>query len=421
MDYTDFRNKLTAISTDSACLVFLADRIRQNDYRGLHMSQHNRFTFDKATAILTALKRFAGNEKIKIRTQDIAKHPADMAGTEIYSQFCAHLTEKYGGYTQDTVRKNFFVDFARMGLIKRFAESGREINGNRGCCTYVQLAERGKILASRRRTKKEKYVAFTKGLDLLFQGMPLNLFGVMSETDKKITRKEYTYFASFINRRIYNGAYPAGKTVTAQDVINYIAEYRNLRPKHDEIDAVVREYCDPYNNYYAEKPERRDYGNWLNETDQTFTLLNETVFFEHLKKYHTLKLRTEGRLGEETALRIKRSSQEKENYYKEHRIKKPDGTTLHHIVPLSEWKDLNDFKLLDDWRNMICMEENAHKAVHDLTNAPVNLSFSADRKNMILSSDCSLTFSNNAEVFYREAKIAEMEKYNKNLLSTLGI
>ncbi|MDE6850816.1 MAG: hypothetical protein K2J54_05780 [Clostridia bacterium] len=420
MDYADFKTGLTALAPQSKFLQFIADRVRQNDYRGYHLSQHNRFSFDEAEAILTEFQSFAKGKKIKIRTRDLSKEPNDMPGTEVYSDFCASLTSKYGKYTQDTVRKNIFVDFARMGLIKRYNTKGFLITGTRGRCVYVELADRGKILASKSKTKKEKYIAFTKGLDSLLQGMPLTLFDLMSETNFKITRKEYTYFASFLNHKIYTAAVPAGKTVTKQDVIDYINEYRSMSGLHSQIDNIVKEYCNPF-NFPADKPEKRDYDNWLNETEQVFTLLSQTVYFDHMEKYHTLKLRVDKKMNIDNVDRIKRSSQEKENYFSEHRITKPNGTTLHHIVPLSEWKDLNDFKLLDDWRNMICIEQDAHNDVHAQASTPINLSFSGDKKNLILSSGCTLTFANNETVYYSERKITDMENYNKNILETLEL
>lgn len=420
MDYATFRSNLTALSPNSKLLEFIADRVKQDNYRGYHLSQHNRFSFDEAVNILTEFKAFAKNQRVKIRTRDLKKAPADMPGTQVYSDFCASLKTKYGKYTQDTIRKNIFVDFARMGLIKRFNSRGCLITGARRRCVYVELADRGKILASKSKSKKEKYIAFTKGLDSLLQGMPLILFDLMSDTDFKITRKEYTYFASFLNHTINCAAAPAGKTVTKQDVIDYINEYRSIKDLHDNIDDILKEYCNP-DNFPKNKPEKRDYGNWLNETDQVFKLLSQTVYFDHIEKYHTLNLRVDKKMDIDNVERIKRSSQEKINYFNEHHITKPTGTTLHHIVPLNVWKDLNDFKLLDDWRNMICIEQGAHNDVHAQKKEPIMLSFSADKKNLILSSDCTLTYTNNKEVFYSQRRTSDMENYNKSLIDTLKL
>ena len=418
MTYTEFRNSLIALAPQSKCLEFIADRIKQYDYRGIHLSQHNRYSLDDAEIILSEFKSCAKGKRIKIRTTDLSKAPSDMPGTEVYSTICSNLKSKCGKHTQDTIRKNFFVDFARMKLIKRFNKNGVELNNSRGMCVYVELNARGEVLANESSTKKEKYVAFTKGLDDLLKGLPLTLFELMGETNGRITRKEYTYFVSFLNYKIYNSQHPNGILVTKQEVIDLVKEYRSLKDIHADIDSTVESYCDPA-NFTGDKLEKRDYHNWLNETEQVFNLLSQTVYFEHLTKYHTLKLRVDDSMGIDNIEHVKRSAQEKENYYTKHHVSKANDRTLHHIVPLSEWKDPSDFKLLDDWRNMICILASSHEEIHTYPNLPMELSFSNDKNNLILSSDTVVAYTNGSQVFYSKRQTPTMEAYNKELLGAL--
>src|SRR5690554_3142653 len=99
MTYEEFERDLLALSPNSQCLKFLAYRIKQDNYRGVHLSQHNRYDFDDACNMLYELKNIAKNQKIKIRTKDISKHPEDMEGTEKYCQYCSVLHQKYGNFT----------------------------------------------------------------------------------------------------------------------------------------------------------------------------------------------------------------------------------------------------------------------------------------------------------------------------------
>ena len=64
------------------------------------------------------------------------------------------------------------------------------------------VTERGKILANKRESRKNKYIAFSKGLDMLSHNLALNLFNLSKNTDGKITRMEYTYFVSFLGLSI---------------------------------------------------------------------------------------------------------------------------------------------------------------------------------------------------------------------------
>ena len=50
---------------------------------------------------------------------------------------------------------------------------------------------------------------------------------------------------------------------------------------------------------------------------------------------------------------MKRSDLEKRKYFEKHRVSKQKGFELHHIIPLSWSEDEEDFKLYDDWKNMI--------------------------------------------------------------------
>ena len=418
MTYEKFEQELLELSANSKCLQFLAYRIKQDNYRGVHLSQHNRYDFDYVCDMLYELKSIAKNQKIKIRTKDISKHPEDMEGTEKYCQYCSILHQKYGNFTQDTIRKNFFVDFARMGLINRYDKNKNLIPiTQRKCCQYVALTERGKILANRRESRKNKYIAFSKGLDKLSHNLALNLFNLSNNINGKITRMEYTYFASFLGLSIVmrQGQRTKNIVVSEQMIIDYINEYRNLKNIHSKIDTIVKKYCTP-SNFTGNKKQKRDFGNWINETEQLFKLLSTTIYFEYLNKYHTLKLRVDGRMNINNMQGLYRSSQEKENYFINHNIEKDDLSTLHHIVPLDLWEDLDDFKLLDDWRNMIFIKTNEHTSIHNKPSKYCKLSI--DNEILVLENNKTekLTFTNGQEVKFSQSCKKTMLDYNSELL-----
>lgn len=418
MTYQEFQKQLLALSPSSKCLQFIADRVEQDNYRGKHISQHNRYEIEDVCNILYELKRFAGKEKLKIRTIDLSKHPNDMVGTEKYSAFCSELQKKYNKFTQDTIRKNFFVDFARMGFINKYNKKGELIPlSKQCCCQYVSLTERGKILANKNATRKDKYIAFSKGLDMLSSNLPMTLYSLCSYTNGKITRMEYTYFVSFLGEYIVKRRNNRTKRniVSENQIIDFIKEYRSLSNIHSEIDKVVKAYCTP-KNFSGNKREKRDFYNWLNETDQTFKLLSTTVYFEYLAKYTTLKLRVDAKMGIDNMDGLARSAQEKENYFAMHHITRKNNMRLHHIVPLEFWQDLDDYKLLDDWRNMIYIEETMHSDVHKLHPVPCILDINDGSFSIKNNNFGGFSFTNGQEVEYSADNANILLNYNKDLL-----
>ena len=127
-------------------------------------------------------------------------------------------------------------------------------------------------------------------------------------------------------------------------------------------------------NYSAEnKTEQRDYHNWINKTQQTFSLLKQTIYFEqvyHLTFSHFNRLYylgSENAPGEEFSKRdvkrLNRSLQQKHNYFNKHSISKCRGFELNHVVALAWAESQHDFKMLDDWRNMIYIDGFTHAQI----------------------------------------------------------
>jgi hypothetical protein len=131
------------------------------------------------------------------------------------------------------------------------------------------------------------------------------------------------------------------------------------------------------------KTEQRDYHNWINKTQQTFYLLKQTIYFEqvnHLKFSHFDRLYylgNENVAGEEFSKRdvkrLNRSLQQKHDYFKQHSVSKRRGFELHHIVALAWAESQHDFKMLDDWRNMIYIDGFTHAQITQNRNLNVKI------------------------------------------------
>ena len=71
-------------------------------------------------------------------------------------------------------------------------------------------------------------------------------------------------------------------------------------------------------------------------------------------------------------------------------------------MPLDLWEDLDDFKLLDDWRNMIFIKTNEHTSIHNKPSKYCKLSINneilvletTNTENLCLPTDKKLNFLN---------------------------
>lgn len=112
--------QMQKIAPNRQCVNFLINRIQSDSYRQIHISQHNRYTQDEVFIILQEIYKLVGLEAMQIRTTDLNKRPQNIAGEEIYATITSKINVILGRCTQDSLRKNFFVDFHRMGFLYRY-------------------------------------------------------------------------------------------------------------------------------------------------------------------------------------------------------------------------------------------------------------------------------------------------------------
>ncbi|GAA8875805.1 hypothetical protein HpRW186_03260 [Helicobacter pylori] len=78
--------EITQLDPSKECLKFLANRIKSSDYRGLHLSQHNRYDQNKIKTIIQAIFNEVGEDLLQIRTTDMSKRPSNIIGEEVYAK-----------------------------------------------------------------------------------------------------------------------------------------------------------------------------------------------------------------------------------------------------------------------------------------------------------------------------------------------
>ena len=175
------------------------------------------------------------------------------------------------------------------------------------------------------------------------------------------------------------------------------------------------------------KTKQRDHHNWINKTQQTFSLLKQTIYFEqvnHQKFSHFNRLYYLGNAnvaGAEFAKRdvkrLNRSLQQKHDYFKQHSVSKCRGFELHHIVALAWAESQHDFKILDDWRNMIYIDGFTHAQITQNRNLNVKIEVIPPDDLKLIDYSVSAVFVNNPEnALYDRTNLPTMLQYNEDLL-----
>ncbi len=404
------------INLGNKSLEFIDSRLLDDKYRGSWSSQHNRYTMDKISIILSLFNKYSPNKELMIiRTADISKRPNNTEEERTYSEFCNEAKAQAGIGTQDAMRKNLFVDLHRMGLIERYDKNKVPTNPlSAQSVKYVSLTDQGLKLINAP-TVLDKYFIFSKGVDLLLGGYIDVILNLLRDTEyalEKISIYEFMFFVSAIGTdTTFN--------INTDKCVELIKEYRNLSSIQRK--AVIEELkvkLKPQ-NYSGTKTAKRDYHNWHNKAQQVFSILDQTVYFEIRGDILVLKEGVNSYNGEPLVNRLDRSLNEKYQYFVIHEIDKVQGFELHHVVPLAWSENIHQFKLLDKWQNMVYIDAFSHAKITQNRNR--NVVMSAIDKDLILKdySDKEVYLKNIENIAYNTGKQKVMLDYNIELLKTV--
>lgn len=372
----EIRELLTAIDPSKECLDFLATRIESDNYRGKQVSQHNRYDVGFIYVMLNEFYKLAGTDAMHIRTTDLSKRPSNTPEEALYAHYVNNINSILKRCTQDSVRKNFFVDLARMGFINRFDASFNYIYPyDHKAVVYVALSRIGIDFLENADNIFQKNLLYAQAIDRLTKGLAEELLDVVSITGS-MTIDDYQFFISFTDCNIDS------KTYTRSEMINYMNEFESMSHfQREEVRRVVEFYCDP-STFSGDKTCKRDYHNWRNEAQQTFMLMDQTIYFEERGDALIIRL-GENSLYEDTG-RLNRSGKQKELYFENHNIRRKTlGFELHHVVPLLSARNRIEFDALDVWQNMIYIDGYTHSVISQTNNKNIELDFDGDDINLI--------------------------------------
>jgi RNase adaptor protein for sRNA GlmZ degradation len=96
---------------------------------------------------------------LAIRTKDLSKCPTNDQEWGSFVQFCNEVKEKIHKGTQDSIRKNLFVDLDRMELIHRYDKNKKEKPPlKKHVRAFISLSDDGlKIINEKKKNGKKVY------------------------------------------------------------------------------------------------------------------------------------------------------------------------------------------------------------------------------------------------------------------------
>lgn len=397
--------EITDIQPNNRFLHYIVERIQDKDYRGLHISQHNRHYLERDIKIATAIYLIAGQDTFRIPPGD--DKGATDANCKIYYKIVKKVKENAGVGSINSLKKNVFVDFHRMGLLHRFDNKNNQVlPDKRGQIYYAQLTPLAIELIKSPIIRQ--YKIFTDALDNLFKDEISRLAELLYYSKYKDTPIGLIEFMLILSD---------DRPQVSNNKIDLINSYRKLKLwQRAKAIKLIQRYCVP-SNFIGSKTNKRDFENWKNQAQQIFTLLKNTVYFDITPNSLRLNI---GKYGFFKEHRIKqRNLGAKQQYFEKHRIGRRTNFELHHIISFSSARNKEEFQAIDNWQNLIYLYKDKHceitrkKDKHIILSANrTDISFKNFQGDFIIA-------KNGLDAEYLENLVQKMEKYNKSLLKEI--
>ncbi len=302
------------------------------------------------------------------------------------------------------------MDFSRAGFCHKYNKKDELIQNTekRTSYDYIKLTKEA-IKMLKARSIFLKYRIFTKGIEKMLGSSLTNLVEAIDLSELRRDRfsfEEYTLIFS------------DNENLDGNEKIELLREYRRLSTNgKEEVLKNIKKYCDP-NRFARNKTEKRDYHNWRNETQQLFSLFKTTIYFEvfNIGGKDFFKLNTSENIG---IFELRRSSTPKNLYFRNHKIQKINNYELHHIVPLSFVRNKGEYKIIDDYRNLIYIHKDKHKEIKRDFIVFKEQSPKIFFKNRFDDSE-QVVAKNGENTSFNEALLKDIENYNIKLRNAIS-
>ena len=380
-------------------LKYIFERIKREDYRGIHLSQHNRLPFDKVLEILKTINNIGGTSNFKIHIGDWKGKR--QRGCEIYYKIVDALEKVIEQGTVNSLKKNIFPDLDTMGFLNRYNRKGELVSPDkRETIDSVSLTKFALGFINEEKPRKQ-YKMYIEATEKLLEPILDELFYLLYKIFESINVYEYMFIVS-------------DEKLATQEKIDLINSYRRLKKiERIKVNQNIIKIFKDINKRAINKKYKRDFGNWYNESLQIFNLLNQTVYFKTFRKT-VLMLSISQEALEFIATR---SQRQREKYFDWHNVKKVEGYQLHHICPLSYATTRKQLELIDNFKNLIYISDKVHSKIpHDLF-----IQLAVKNGRILLMNPIDKNFIEiTKEIIINNKNLQEMIRYNKKLLAKIG-
>ncbi len=416
-DFNDFKilKKISEIQPKNAFIDYIIDRIQDENYRGIHCSQHNRLTYKYVKNLLQTIYDKANDKQFNIHIGDFKNNKQVEA--QVYYEIVDSVKQTEGKGTINSIKKTTFPDLARGGLLNRYDKRGNlvvenfsvgenKIQQKRNSIYSVKLSDLG-LKFVRANNEFERIKIFSDFVDVLTQNIVSEMVELLS-TNEDIIDVDILEFMYILSDDRSNIQYT--------DKLLYLTEYRKLTSiQKEKVTELLKQYCDPSRNKRGNKIASRDYSNWKNESQQIFGLFSVSTYFKVLGNKIFLNSGEFG-LFSETA---KRAQKPKTEYFKYHKISKKANYELHHIIPFNKATNKKEAQFIDDERNLIYLSSEKHKEFSNKQN--INICTKYSNPNLLFlqknNTDGFICVNiDTEEALISKDKISELIEYNEKLL-----
>lgn len=326
----------------------------------------------------------------------------------VFYELVEKIAATLGQGTVNSVKKNHFPDFARMGFLERLGKDGSVLPPkDRRPVLAARLTDSAARLALAD-NPREKYRLYLDAVERLIGPRILDeLFAILHDDDfETVSVHEFMLILSDSN-------------ISRAEKAALLKSHRQLGAlKRIALRADIQAECARLSAAAENKSGKRDYGNWHNQALEIFNLLNQTVYFKTFKKT-VLML---GFSDEALEFLAARSGTVKAHALRWHQIEEREGYDLHHIVPLENAFSRKTLGRVDDHRNLLCLRKSVHQKIPNRNNLFVQLDAPKPGEIFLVNplSRNNARMNVSGDVLCRPENLPEMVEYNRLLLDKLA-
>jgi hypothetical protein len=383
---------------------YLRSRVVRDDYRGIHLAQHNRLPEEKLVTILDAIHSAVGIGEFKIPPGDEPspnrKHRPSarrqVNGFDDYYDILdaiANAGVKGVSATFNSLKKNHFPNFEVMGLLSR-GQAGR----------IGRLTTRATKILDAGPTRKRTLLV-GQAMERIFGSFANELHEILRNLDQ-LNVWEIMLIISDLS-------------LSRQDKERFVRQYRRLRAiRRLELHENIQSLCDA--TMRLGKVEKRDWHNWWNEAKQIVTMLSLVPGFVVFQEEHVMLAGAPGIPIVEKA----RSAQVKREAMEWHGLTASTGWELHHVFPVEYAVGAADMALIDAKENLLYIPASRHREIPKRNNRSVKIQHDCRTLRLFNPANSSgqprFDFEVGRDVRIRLDLIPKMIAYNDMLLRSIG-